>query len=73
MWGMYLDMQFAWRQGFHHLQVKSDSKNLIDKTTGNVRINGKSPMLVCRIQDLLELNWQVQVKHTWREGNINAD
>jgi len=60
MWGMFLGMQLAWRQGFHHLQVESDSKTLVDMIKGNVKINGKAPTLVCRIQELLNLNWQVQ-------------
>ncbi|GAU41583.1 hypothetical protein TSUD_271920 [Trifolium subterraneum] len=73
MWGMYLGMQLAWRNGFHHLQVESDSKILVDMIMGNVKINGKPPILVCRIQELLKLNWQVQFKHIWREGNRSAD
>jgi len=46
MWGMFLGMQLAWRQGFHHLQVESDSKTLVDMIKGNVKINGKAPTLV---------------------------
>jgi ribonuclease HI len=30
MWGMYLGMQLARRHNFHYLQVKIDSKPLID-------------------------------------------
>ncbi|CAJ2647032.1 unnamed protein product [Trifolium pratense] len=73
MWGMYLGMQIAWRQGFNNLQVESDSKMLVDMITGKARINGKPPTLVRRIQELLKLNWQVQINHTWREGNRCAD
>ncbi|GAU42748.1 hypothetical protein TSUD_77850 [Trifolium subterraneum] len=73
MWGMYLGMQLAWRQGFHLLQVESDSKTLVDMITGKVKINGNPPTLVVRIQELLKLNWQVFFNHTWREGNRSAD
>jgi ribonuclease HI len=73
MWGMYLGMQLAWRQGFHHLQVESDSKSLVDMITGKVKFNGNPPTLVRRIGELIKLNWQVQFNHTCREGNISAD
>jgi len=73
MWGMYLRMQLAWRQGFHNLQVESDSKTLVTLITRKVKINGKPPTLIRRIQDLLNLNWQVHFNHTWREGNRSAD
>ncbi|PNX97212.1 nucleic acid binding protein [Trifolium pratense] len=55
MWGMYLGMQIAWRQGFNNLQVESDSKMLVDMITGKTRINGKPSTLVRRIQELLKL------------------
>jgi hypothetical protein len=70
---MYLGMQLAWRQGFHNLQVESDSKTLVDMITRKVTINGNPPTLIRRIQDLLKLNWQVHFNHTWREGNKSAD
>ncbi|GAU25598.1 hypothetical protein TSUD_260320 [Trifolium subterraneum] len=73
MWGMYLGMKLAWRQSFHHLQVESDSKTLVDMITGKVKINGNPPTLVRRIQELLKLNWQVHFNHTWREGNRSVD
>jgi hypothetical protein len=70
---MYLGMQLAWRQGFHHLQVKNNSKTLVYMTTWNARINGKPITLVRCIHELLELNWHVQVKHTWQEENRSVD
>jgi len=63
----------CWRQGFHNFQVESDSKTLVDMIIRKVKINGNSPTLIRRIQDLLKLNWQVHFNHTWREGNRNAD
>jgi hypothetical protein len=61
---MYLGIELAWRQGFHHLQVESDSKTLVDMSTVKVKIYGNPPTLVRRIQEFLKLNWQVHVNHT---------
>jgi ribonuclease HI len=57
MLGMYLKIKLAWRQGFHHLQVKSDSKALVDMIIGKIRIDDNPLTLVRRIQELLKLNW----------------
>jgi ribonuclease HI len=56
MWGIYLKMQLVWRQVFHQLQVKSDSKTQFDMITWKVKINGNPPTLVRRIQEFLKLN-----------------
>jgi hypothetical protein len=56
MWGMYLGMDLAMRQGMTHLQVDSDSKLLVDMVTGNCTINGNIPTLVRRIRDLKRMN-----------------
>ncbi|CAJ2649539.1 unnamed protein product [Trifolium pratense] len=73
MWGMYTGMEMARRQGYTHLIVESDSKLLIDMVTGRCKLNGKTPILVNRIQDLSNLQWHVMFKHTCREGNRCAD
>jgi ribonuclease HI len=73
MWKMYMGMRLAWRHNFHHLQVKSDSKAVIDMITEKVKINGNPLTLIRRIQELLKLNWQVHFNHTWRERNRSVD
>ncbi|GAU15867.1 hypothetical protein TSUD_40880 [Trifolium subterraneum] len=73
MWGMYLGMGLALRQGITHLPVDSDSKVLVDMVTGNCTMNGSIPTLVRRIRDLKSMNWQVHINHTWREGNKSTD
>jgi hypothetical protein len=66
-------MQLSWRQCFHQLQVKSDSKIQVDMITWKVKINGNPPTLVHCIQGFLKLNWQMHFNHTWREGNRSVD
>ncbi|MCH80855.1 ribonuclease H protein, partial [Trifolium medium] len=62
-------MELAERQGVTQLIVESDSKVLIDMVTGNCNLNGATSILICRIQDLISRNWQIQFKHMRREGN----
>ncbi|KAK2367430.1 heat shock 70 kDa protein [Trifolium repens] len=35
--------------------------------------NGNIPTLIRHIRDLENMNWQVPINHTWREGNRSAD
>jgi hypothetical protein len=53
--------------------VESDSKILIDIVTNNYKFSGVVPTLVQRIRNLLALDWRVQFRHTWREGNRCTD
>ncbi|GAU30112.1 hypothetical protein TSUD_295930 [Trifolium subterraneum] len=73
MWGMNLGLDLARREGIMHLHVESDSKFLIDMVTKKINFKGNMPTLVRRIKQLLDLDWQVQLSHTWHEGNRNAD
>nr|ABD32321.2 Ribonuclease H [Medicago truncatula] len=73
MWGLYLGLDMAWREHYSHLIVESDSKILIDMISDNFKFNGNIPVLVYRIRKLLKTSWNVQLNHTWREGNRSAD
>ncbi|GAU35182.1 hypothetical protein TSUD_319920 [Trifolium subterraneum] len=73
MWGMYVGMNLARRQGVTRLILESDSKLLVDMVTWRCNLNGATPILIRRIKGLIDFDWQIQFKHTWREGNRSAD
>ncbi|GAU37815.1 hypothetical protein TSUD_276320 [Trifolium subterraneum] len=73
MWGMYNGIDLARRHGITHLQVESDSKVLVEMVTRNCNVNENIPTLLRRIRDLIKMNWDVQINHTWREGNKSVD
>ena len=73
VWAMYLGLEQAQRRGITHLQVKIDSKVLVDMITWNGNINGSVPTLFRRICEFKNMNWHVLINHTWREGNRAAD
>jgi hypothetical protein len=70
---MYEGLLIARSQSFLHLIVESDSKLLVDMVTNNCKINGATPVLILRIQDLINLPWHVQINHTLCEGNKCAN
>jgi ribonuclease HI len=56
MWGMYMAMNLARRQGITQLIVESDSKLLIDMVTGRCNLNGAAPILIRRIQEQINFD-----------------
>ena len=56
MWGMYLGLELAWRDDISQLCVESDSKLLIDMIKNNCKMNGTTPVLIWRIQNILNCN-----------------
>jgi len=51
MWGLYIGLELAWRDGVSCLCVEGDSKLLIDMVTNNCKI---TPPLTRRIRNLLD-------------------
>jgi hypothetical protein len=70
---MYLGLDLVWRVEIMHLHVESDSKVLTDMMTNKTNFKENIPILVRRIKQLLDWNWQVKLSHTWRERNRSAD
>lgn len=73
MWGIYARTELAQRRGVTHLIVESDSKLLIDMVIGRCNLSGAIPILIRRIEELLNMNWQFSLKHMWREDNRSID
>jgi len=64
MWGMYVGIDMAWKEGIKHLQVKGDSKILVDIIIEKCNINRNVPALIRCIRNLKNMSWQVQINYT---------
>jgi hypothetical protein len=49
------------------------NRNQKTPLTKKNNFNGNLRTLMHRIRQLLQLNWQVHLSHTWREGNRSVD
>lgn len=71
-WGLLRGLELGWQKGIKHLEVESDSKELIqlinDQKVRNFRIE---PWM--SIQRWVEAAWTLQFSHILREGNKCAD
>lgn len=73
LWGILIGLQMAWNRGSQKILLEVDSLTaikLIDKETTAHNRNGS---LVRHIQEWLIKEWEVKMKHIFREANSCAD
>ncbi|XP_016178430.1 uncharacterized protein LOC107620837 [Arachis ipaensis] len=73
LWGLYLGLEMAWTLGFRKVKIEIDSQAVINSVTQNRKFLDDGSMLYCRIQELMERNWTINMVHTYRETNACAD
>lgn len=72
MWGILQGLEVACLTGIRRLVVESDSATIIDLLR-NGRNSPTRNSCLLRIFEWLEKDWQPQLVHTFREGNVCAD
>ncbi|CAI0403203.1 unnamed protein product [Linum tenue] len=62
----------AWEEGARQVEVQTDSRTALELIRESV---GTHPhhILISQIRQLLSRDWQVELKHVYREGNVAAD
>ena len=67
-------LEMAWDKGIKHLQLELDSKVVLTWLT-NPYVNYPTNMmpLICDCRNLLILEWEVHMRHVYREANGCAD
>ncbi|KAL9432399.1 hypothetical protein AB3S75_027433 [Citrus x aurantiifolia] len=73
LWGLYQGLKIAWEHGFRFLQVEVDNLGITQLlNTSEANRSGVSSLL-WGIKDLLNKDWQISVKHVYREASFAAD
>ncbi|KAF7839972.1 RNA-directed DNA polymerase [Senna tora] len=73
LWGVLKGLEVAWKIGMRKVQLESDSLgavNLIKDPPGNAHT---SFSLASKIIGLLNRDWEVRVRHVYRDANLAAD
>jgi ribonuclease HI len=73
LWGVYEGVSLARQMNFDKMEVRIDSLEVVNdiRHKKSSRMCGRA--LVGRICQLMELDWDVVVKHSYREANCLAD
>jgi ribonuclease HI len=73
LWGAWEGLKLAWNQGYRKVELRLDAMNVVKILNREKSVTNFSWSLCKRIWRLVELDWEVQIQHTYREGNKCAD
>lgn len=72
MWAMIHGLRIAWEMGYRSLILETDSRTGLELIR-QAPVESPHYNLILTIQNLLSRDWECQIKHTWRDGNVCAD
>ncbi|CAI0430189.1 unnamed protein product [Linum tenue] len=70
--GVVKGLQIAWNEGMRRIVVQTDSQTAI-KLVKEASNRHPHFILVQEARRLLAMDWQVELRHVYREGNFVAD
>jgi len=73
LWGVLEGLRCAKRMGFTAVELNVDSLVVVNIVTSGKESNASGRSLVQKIRKLLQMEWEVKVKHSYREANRCAD
>ncbi|CAN0830456.1 Putative ribonuclease H protein At1g65750 [Linum grandiflorum] len=66
-------MIIAWDMGFRKLEVQLDSASAVHILGDNTNMDHQHMALARRFRQLCARDWEVRLKHVYREANVLAD
>ena len=73
LWGMWHGLNIAWKMGIQKLILEADSQTAITLVLSQISDHHPLRQLVLDIQQILNWDWTVKLRHFRREGNRAAD
>jgi ribonuclease HI len=73
LWGVYEGLRYAHRLGFRRVELHIDSETVVRVVEKRSTMSSAGSSLLKQIWNLLELDWVVEISHTYREANKCAD
>ncbi|CAN1170985.1 Putative ribonuclease H protein At1g65750, partial [Linum perenne] len=68
-----IGLKLAWQLGFKKVHLQMDSKSAISNICGKIEDDSRHWQTIKSIHDWLDMDWEVQVYHVFREANRVAD
>jgi ribonuclease HI len=73
LWGVLEGLKYAWNLGFRRVELHIDSQIVVKIIQEETRVSSSCWSLLRRIRQLLVLDWEVRIQHSYREANKCAD
>jgi ribonuclease HI len=72
LWGAWVGLKLVWDLGHCRIDVRMDAQGLVKLLNKEVDARSVGWSICKRIWKLLELDWEVRIRHTYRESNLCA-
>ncbi|RYR53791.1 hypothetical protein Ahy_A06g029039 [Arachis hypogaea] len=66
-------LEIAWKKGFRRIELETDSQAAVNLMENPPKRHPTLTRPIRRIKELLNRNWQVRIRHIYREANQLAD
>ncbi|CAI0451814.1 unnamed protein product [Linum tenue] len=73
IWGALRGLQMAWDSGHRRVELQLDSTTAISLLSPGSPTNHQHANLVIQFRELLGRDWEVVIRHIYREANFLAD
>jgi len=73
LWGVFEGLKIASSCGIQKLDLHVDSSAVVSTITSTKGGSAEAWSLLQNIRKLLGLNWEVRIRHSYREANASAD
>ncbi|CAI0419974.1 unnamed protein product [Linum tenue] len=73
IWGALRGLQMAWDSGHRRVELQLDSITAISLLSPGSPTNHQHANLVIQFRELLGRDWEVVIRHIYREANFLAD
>ncbi|GAU23682.1 hypothetical protein TSUD_304570 [Trifolium subterraneum] len=73
LWGVYEGLKYVKNMGLAAVEVNVDSLAVVEALKRKTNSNVTRGALINRIWQLVDLDWEVNVKHVYRESNQCVD
>ncbi|GAU34393.1 hypothetical protein TSUD_217330 [Trifolium subterraneum] len=73
LWGVYEGLQHVYSMGFKKVELHIDSETVVHVLKKGNSTSSLGCSLLKQIWQLLEMDWLVEINHTYREANMCAD
>ncbi|KAL4331213.1 hypothetical protein AHAS_Ahas13G0477600 [Arachis hypogaea] len=73
LWGVLQGLKMAWDLGFKKATLETDSKAVLQTLQKKEETQNHPEALVRSIGQILKRDWQLNIKHVYREANRSAD
>lgn len=72
-WAVLEGLEFAWSRGIQYLEIQTDAQKVADRINKESKLQRPIHDIIHKCKDFINRDWEVTIKHVYREQNRVAD